>query len=74
MTLGRSTLPHDVAVLVRTSSFGELPQASPCGISPIMYIPQESRHFPALLAFVNRKETSDELVHVKRKQDARISC
>ena len=50
----------------------ELPQASPCGISPIMYIPQESRHFPALLSFMRRTETSDELTRVKRKPDVRI--
>jgi hypothetical protein len=30
---------------------GELPQTPSSGISPIMFIPQESRHFQDLLAF-----------------------
>ncbi len=37
---------------------GELPQAPPCGISPLMFIPQESRNFPDLLAFMRDTETS----------------
>ncbi len=35
---------------------GELPQALPSGISPIMYIPQESRNFPDLFMIIGRTE------------------
>ncbi|MFC7060298.1 hypothetical protein, partial [Halobacillus seohaensis] len=39
--------------------------ATPCGISPIMFIPQESHNFPDLLAFVRRTEASDVVLQLK---------
>ena len=44
---------------------GELPQALPSGISPIMYIPQESRNFPDLFMIIGRTKISKNAVQNK---------
>ncbi|QAS53438.1 hypothetical protein HLI_15140 [Halobacillus litoralis] len=48
-------------------------QASPSGVSSNPRIPQESRNFLVLLAFVKRTETSDSLLQVKKFLGARAS-
>ncbi|NIK28329.1 hypothetical protein FHS45_001420 [Thalassobacillus devorans] len=40
---------------------GELPQASPCGISPIMFIPLESHRFPSHHTFVSFSKLPSEI-------------
>ncbi len=40
---------------------GELPQATPCGISPLMFIPQESHRFPSHHTFVSFSKHPSEI-------------
>ncbi len=40
---------------------GELPQASPCGISPLMFIPQESHRLPSHHTLVSFSKPPSEI-------------